>query len=157
MFGISTRPADVFKPYLLTSNHYEAGYYKVNAFSGNISLSDEQWNQFNLAAFTCPAGAEAKSRFVHGVPVWKARYVGSWANLELYPKSSAYHGSDLPMVFGTASDVSGLPNSPEEDAFANYMASAWVAFAADPQHGLTRLGWPRYDPRGKGCSKSLFV
>lgn len=53
------------------------------------------------------------------------------------------------MVFGTAQSVSGLPNSPEEDEFAKYMASAWVAFASDPQNGLTEFGWPLYNPDGK--------
>ncbi|GES60367.1 carboxylesterase, type B [Aspergillus terreus] len=136
-------------PYLLTSNDNEAGYYRVNAFSGNISLSDRQWNQFNLAAFTCPTGAEAKNRAVNGVPTWQSRYFGDWDNLRLYPTSGTYHGVDLPMVFGTAQSVSGLPNSPKEDEFAKYMASAWVAFASDPQNGLTEFGWPRYHPDEK--------
>jgi len=26
------------------------------------------------------------------------------------------------------------------------MQGAWVTFARDPQNGLTKLGWPRYDP-----------
>ena len=29
------------------------------------------------------------------------------------------------------------------------MASAWVAFAGDPHNGLTRFGWPQYNPLGK--------
>lgn len=53
------------------------------------------------------------------------------------------------MVFGTGEQVSGIPNSDRENEFARYMASAWVAFASDPQEGLTKFGWPRYNPNGK--------
>jgi hypothetical protein len=53
------------------------------------------------------------------------------------------------MLFGTAEQVSGIPNSDQENEYARYMASAWVAFASDPHHGLTKFGWPRYNPEGK--------
>lgn len=53
------------------------------------------------------------------------------------------------MVFGTAEKVSGIPNSDLENQFAKYMASAWVAFASDPEKGLTKFGWPQYNPDSK--------
>lgn len=50
------------------------------------------------------------------------------------------------MIFGTGELVSGTPNSERENEFARYMASAWVAFASDPKEGLTKFGWPQYNP-----------
>ncbi|CAG8935874.1 unnamed protein product [Penicillium salamii] len=136
-------------PYLITSNNYEAGYYRLSAYNANISLSDEAWHNFNDAAFTCPSGASARYRFANNVPVWQSHYFGDWDNLRLYPASGAYHGADLPMVFGTAEQVSGLPNSDREDELSQYISSAWVAFATDPTDGLTQFGWPKYDPKEK--------
>lgn len=137
------------QPYLITSNNYEAGYYRLSACNANISLSDEAWHNFNDAAFTCPSGASARYRFANNVPVWQSHYFGDWDNLRLYPASGAYHGADLPMVFGTAEQVSGLPNSDREDEFSEYIRSAWAAFATDPTDGLTQFGWPKYDPQGE--------
>lgn len=76
--------------------------------------------------------------------MWRYRYFGDFANLQLFPGSGAYHGSDLNMVFGTAEDVSGLPNDALERATIAYVQKAWAAFARDPQRGLTKLGWPLY-------------
>lgn len=86
-----------------------------------------------------------KDRVAHGVPTWQSRYFGDWDNLRLYNTSGAYHGVDLPMVFGTGEQISGIRNGEEENDFAHYMSSAWVAFASDPNEGLTKFGWPRYD------------
>lgn len=88
------------------------------------------------------------ARVQNGVPVWRYRYFGDFANVRLYPGSGAYHGSDLLQIFGTAQDVSGEPNSPTEEATARYMMDAWASFARDPVRGLRRFGWPVYDPKG---------
>ncbi|GAQ04006.1 cholinesterase [Aspergillus lentulus] len=133
-------------PYLFTSNDNEAGYYRINAFAGRISLTDEEWHQFNLAAFTCPTGQAAADRAAHGVSTWHARYFGDFRNLRLYPTSGAYHGVDLHMVFGTAENVTGIPDSEVEKRTNRYISSAWVKFATDPERGLDSLGWPRYHP-----------
>ncbi|KAJ5091789.1 Carboxylesterase type B [Penicillium alfredii] len=136
-------------PYLVTSNDYEAGYYHISAYAANITLSEKAWDRFNLAAFTCPSGAAARDRVAHGVPTWQSRYFGDWDNLRLHPHSGAYHGVDLPMVFGTAKQVSGIANNERENDLSHYMASAWVAFAGDPKEGLSKFGWPRYNPEKK--------
>ncbi|KAJ5865019.1 uncharacterized protein N7529_006935 [Penicillium soppii] len=136
-------------PYLITSNNYEPGYYRVSAYAANISRSNSVWDRFNDAAFTCPSGASARYRVDNNVPAWQSHYFGDWDNLRLYDGSGSYHGADLPMLFGTAEQVSGIPNSDQENEFARYMASAWVAFASDPHHGLTKFGWPRYNPDEK--------
>ncbi|KAK5139161.1 hypothetical protein LTR04_003834, partial [Oleoguttula sp. CCFEE 6159] len=99
--------------------------------------------------FTCPTGTEAANRARYNVPVWRYRYLGTWPNLQLYPTSGAYHGSELEMVFGTAEDVSGLPNTATENAVSRYTMKAWATFAAAPAHGLSGLGWPLYESEGK--------
>ena len=122
------------------------------AYAGNVTRSEKVWEEFDLAAFTCPSGQVARDRAAHGVPVWQSRYFGDWKNLRLYPTSGAYHSSELPILFGTAEKVSKIPDSAREQDFSRYMASAWVAFASDPQNGLTHFGWPRYNPRGEYCT-----
>ncbi|KAI9043066.1 carboxylesterase [Aspergillus affinis] len=134
-------------PYLVNNNDNEAGYYRVNAFAASLTLTNEDWNQFNLAAFTCPSDQAAKDRAANGVPVWHSRYFGDWDNMRLYPTSGAYHGVDLPMVFGNSKDISAVSTSTGERQFSKHMASAWVAFARDPQKGLTTFGWPQYDAK----------
>lgn len=76
--------------------------------------------------------------------------------MRLYPTSGTYHGVDLPMVFGNSKEISAVASSTAEQQFSKYMTSAWVAFARDPQKGLTKLGWPQYDASSK-CSVSLQV
>ena len=134
-------------PYLAGNNDYEFGYYAITAFGANITFTVNQINLFNLAAFTCPAGAATADRQAQGVPVWRYRYFGDWPNLRLHGNSSAYHGSEIGMVFGTAPDISGIPNTPAEDTVSAYLMRAWATFADDPEKGLSeRLGWPLYDP-----------
>ncbi|KJR81634.1 uncharacterized protein SPSK_00767 [Sporothrix schenckii 1099-18] len=96
--------------------------------------------------FVCPAAVAAKARQVYGAghhPTWRYRYFGVFPNMNPLPWMRAYHGSEFPMVFGTA-DTFGGPNTPAQDALSAYMQTAWVAFAKDPQKGLLDLGWPLY-------------
>ncbi|TKA50094.1 hypothetical protein B0A49_12120, partial [Cryomyces minteri] len=129
-------------PYLAGNLDYEAGFYKLSAYAANKTLTPAQWDSFNLAGFTCPTGVEAANRVKYGVPTWRYRYFGDWPNLRLYPGSGAYHGSELEMVFGTAVDVSGAPNTGAENATSRYMMKAWAAFARSPADGLEDFGWP---------------
>ncbi|KAJ5714725.1 Carboxylesterase type B [Penicillium malachiteum] len=136
-------------PFLVTCNNNEAGFYRLAAYASNITVSNQTWNEFNLAAFTCPSGRAARDRVAHGVPAWQARYFGDWENLRIYPGSGTYHGSDIPMIFGNAEKITGLPDSDPEKKVSRYMASAWVAFATDPYNGLKKFGWPQYNSHEK--------
>ncbi|KAJ7605188.1 carboxylesterase [Roridomyces roridus] len=133
-------------PYLVGSTDNEAGLYRVPALAFGLSISDSQWDLFNLAGFTCPASRSALSRSTAGVPTWRYRYFGDWDNLRLFPGSGAYHGSELEMVFGTAEDVSGEASGVQQEGVSGMMRQAWGAFAKDPRAGLTALGWPQYEP-----------
>ena len=112
-------------------------------------MTEKMWNEWEAADFTCPTAFEANQRRRHGVSTWVYRYFGDWGNLELYPGSGAYHGTELDMVFGTAEDVADQPNTAPEAATSKYMMKAWAAFAKDPHNGLKQLGWPLYDHDGE--------
>lgn len=130
---------------MIGSNEHESGFYATAAFATDKSFNTTQQNLFNLEAFTCASAIEAANRVAQGVPVWRYRYFGDFANLRLFPGSGAYHGTELNMVFGTAEDTSGLPNSHIENATIAYVQKAWAAFASDPVAGLSeKMGWPRY-------------
>lgn len=136
---------------------YEAGYYKVSAFAGNISLTEEQWNNFNLAGFTCASGREASNRVNHHVPVWRYMYFGEWPNSIIYPGSGSYHGTDVAQVFGTAEDASGgVPDTKTEKMVSAYMMRAWAMFTSNPESGLLDLGWPTYSEKGDTLVRLAF-
>ncbi|PGG96559.1 hypothetical protein AJ79_09539 [Helicocarpus griseus UAMH5409] len=135
-------------PALIGNADYEAGYYRVSAFAAGVNLTDAEWDQFNLAGFTCAGARAASHRAEYDVPVWRYRYYGEWPNTILYPGSGAYHGTDVGQVFGTAEDASGgVENTEDEQKVSRYMMHAWALFARDPRHGLHWLGWPRYSEK----------
>lgn len=139
-------------PYLAGNGDYEAGFYRVSAYAANKTLTPAQWDLYNQRAFTCPTGEETNYRVQYGVPTWRYRYMGDWDNLRLYPAwgaypdSGAYHGSDMGMIFGTAYDITGTPNTLPEELTSRYMQGAWAAFGRSPQYGLNVYGWPSYNP-----------
>lgn len=99
--------------------------------------------------FNCPAGDAAAARAAHGVPVWRYRFMGQWSNTFLGGEG-AYHVNDVPLVMGTTERKDGAAkNSPEEDELIQNVMTAWATFAKDPDDGLTKLGWPKYDPAGE--------
>lgn len=53
------------------------------------------------------------------------------------------------MIFGNSGAVSGIPPSQAEVQLSRLMQRAWAAFADDPKQGLSRFGWPKYDPQGE--------
>jgi hypothetical protein len=53
------------------------------------------------------------------------------------------------MVFGTAENVTDIPDSEVEKRTNRYISSAWVKFATDPEAGFDSLGWPRFHPSSK--------
>ncbi|CAK7236417.1 hypothetical protein SCUCBS95973_009601 [Sporothrix curviconia] len=92
--------------------------------------------------FVCPAAKAARARQDYGSSVWRYRYFGDFPNMTPYPWMHAYHGGEVPMVFGTTDTYA--PNTPEQDQISAYMQKAWVTFARDPVNGLLELGWPHY-------------
>jgi carboxylesterase type B len=143
-------------PLMAGNADHEDGWYRISGWAAKLGLTNAQWDLFTERGFTCPTAYSTDYRVQQGVPTWRYRYHGDWDNLRLYdgsaglgPRgSAAYHGSDLNMVFGTAQDVSGLPNSAAEDKYIKYVQGAFASFAKDSESGLTEYGWPEYDMEG---------
>jgi carboxylesterase type B len=143
-------------PFVAGNTDFEAGWYKLSAYGAKVDLSEENWVLFNARAFTCPNKYSSADRVKYGVPTWRYRYHGDFDNLRMYdgnaglgPRGSAsYHGAEIGMVFGTAEDISGLPNSEAQTATSQYMMGAWAAFARDSKNGLNSYGWPAYEESG---------
>jgi cholinesterase len=73
--------------------------------------------------------------------------MGVWPNVALGPKTGAFHNAEIPMVFGTSeTKVGTTKDTPEEAKLSKLMMHAWASFAKDPENGLSKLGWPIYDP-----------
>ncbi|GLB45054.1 putative type-B carboxylesterase lipase family protein [Lyophyllum shimeji] len=90
--------------------------------------------------FACPTAQTANDRVQANVSVWRYEYQAVFPDISRYPGLRAYHGSELPLVWGT----SERSRSEEEVALSKYMQGAWVAFARDPVNGLNAYGWPQY-------------
>lgn len=55
----------------------------------------------------------------------------------------AYHGSELPMIFGTHADFRGNSTAFEYE-LSHVMMDAYAAFVKDSTAGLDAIGWPVY-------------
>lgn len=99
----------------------------------------------------------AETRRKYDVPVWQYRYFGDWDNVRLYDDSGAYHGTESQMIFGNDDVVSGIPSSRAQDKTTRIVQRAWAKFAADPAEGLSRLGWPEYDPEEESLVRIAYA
>jgi carboxylesterase type B len=145
---LSRSSSQFFAPlsYLHGHNDYEQGYYVIPAFAQGRNVTAAQTAQFLLESFVCPHSYEARQRALANVPTWIYRNFGDWENTRLYPTSGAYHGTELHMLLGGSEDASGLPATQEQKDTARLFQRAVAVFADDPVNGLTRIGWPRFDP-----------
>ncbi|KAK8910065.1 hypothetical protein ACHAPC_005434 [Botrytis cinerea] len=135
-------------PYLVGNANHESGFYAISAFAQKITFNHSQWDLFNLKTFTCSAAQSALFRLKHNATVYLYRYFGDFDNTRLYPTSGAYHLSDLNMWHGVGRDVSGIPNTRDEEWLSREMVRSLITFAKDPVGGLENLGWMRYEGVG---------
>jgi carboxylesterase type B len=98
---------------------------------------------------TCGSRDAARSRINAGVKAWRYRYFADWPNQRLGSGAGAYHGTDVPMIFGTSQFYTNVSDTPEEIALSKNIRHAWAEFARDPQNGLLKLGWPVYDEQSR--------
>ncbi|OBS20448.1 hypothetical protein FPOA_06817 [Fusarium poae] len=136
-------------PILFGNNDNEDGYYRIPAYGNGVTPTDSQVKAFILESFTCPVCYQVNARRAHRVPSWAYRYVADWNNTRLFPSSGAYHGVDLHLIFGASDDVSGIAPSADQEELTKIMQHAWFSFSNDPWSGLTRLGWPEFNPDSK--------
>jgi len=126
------------KPLMIGNNHNEPGLFKPLFALQDVSYPDFVWNTLSFM-FTCESSARALISIVNGLPTWRYRWFGDFPNLELttLPNSGAWHGAEIPMIFGTDMDVQNSVNRTEDEIqITSYMSGAWAAFARDPVNGL---------------------
>jgi hypothetical protein len=138
-------------PLLIGNTDYEAGYHKAMASVFNQYLSDEEWDQFNLYSFTCPAGARANASVWHGQPTYRYRYFGDFPEIALTtePPSRAYHASEVLPMFDTVQTSTSEEESGDLVRLGIYLRGMLGMFARDPSMGLIKYGWPRYGLDGE--------
>jgi cholinesterase len=129
------------RPYLTGTNYYEAGLFRIFAGAANLSIPDIDWCLFDLATFTCLAARSALGRALALVPSYRYRYYGEFSNLRLTkkPDSGAWHGSEIPLIWGTVQESTLLANSAIEAEIGKYLQTAWAAFAKNPLLAFTKL------------------
>jgi hypothetical protein len=125
--------------YIADAQDCEDGWYRLTGWAVNLNFTDHQWALLTERVFTCPKALTNKYRVQHRVPAWHYRHFRDLNNTLFYNTnaglesrgSSAYYGVDRNAVLSTAVNVSGLQNSPNQDATINYIQSAYIAFPRD--------------------------
>lgn len=103
-------------------------------------------DSFNFG-LQCSTIREVRLRAEAGSSTWQYSYAGDFSNVSPRKWLGAYHTAELPLVFGTY----GLERGSErrraqeilEEKVSRDMQDTYLAFAADPAHGLARHGWPK--------------
>lgn len=102
----------------------------------------------DLAGFVCPTYSSTLERNDVSVPVYRYQYAGTFPNLNPLNWTGAYHGEDIPLVFGTYDLVQGVGEIPPlEVETSRAMQDHVLAFVMDPHSGPQKLGWQAVDAR----------
>ncbi|KAI1136457.1 alpha/beta-hydrolase [Hypoxylon sp. FL0543] len=96
-----------------------------------------------LNDFICPAYNASNVRDFNNVTTYRYQYAGNYSNLTPYPWMGAYHGADVPMIFGSYNITGGATDFQRQVAEA--MQDYVLAFLTDPENGLKNLGWLKGD------------
>ncbi|KAK4154121.1 Alpha/Beta hydrolase protein [Chaetomidium leptoderma] len=131
-------------PALLGSNAHEGVSFTPYRPDGvDVELADQTTAFF----FFCPTYQAARVRVAaHGgkVPVYRYLYSGNFTNVSPKPWMGAWHGSEMPLVFGTHPLYRG--NSTELEYLTSYaMQDAWLAFVATGGRKMSIEGWDVWD------------
>ncbi|KAI0188538.1 carboxylesterase [Astrocystis sublimbata] len=115
--------------------------YPINNLVGGPNKTDV--DKGTLGDFICPAFNTSSVRADNNLTTYRYEYVGEFPNITPYKWMGAYHGADLPMIFGTY-NMSGNATDFQREV-SERMQDYVSAFLADPQHGLAKLGWAPSD------------
>ncbi|KAJ4305468.1 hypothetical protein N0V90_000999 [Kalmusia sp. IMI 367209] len=108
------------------------------------SAEDQALSDFYFQlVFLCPSFKTSKLRAAAGLPTYRYMYTGNFSNISPRPWMGAYHGSELPMLFGTHGNYRGA-STKYQIAVSEAMQDAYRAFADDPVSGLKGQNWPVY-------------
>ncbi|KAI2616833.1 alpha/beta-hydrolase [Hypoxylon sp. NC1633] len=92
-----------------------------------------------LDDFICPAWNSSNARAVNNLTTYRYLYAGNYSNLTPFSWMGAYHGADLPMIFGCYNLTGDATDF--QQRVAESMQDYVFAFLADPENGLKNLGW----------------
>ncbi|RWA11545.1 hypothetical protein EKO27_g3588 [Xylaria grammica] len=113
--------------------------YPIRDLGGGPNKTDV--DKGTLSDFICPAYNTSNIRADNKLTTYRYQYAGNYSNITPYPWMGAYHGADLPMIFGSY-NISGGTTELQKQV-AERMQDYVFAFLADPQGGLAKLGWPQ--------------
>jgi cholinesterase len=128
------------RPLMIGNNQNEAGLFKPILELEGVTYPEALWDYLEFIIYTCPIKYRSEASVSKSVPTWRYRYFGNFPNLKLttIPESGAWHGSEVPLILDTDMDIQNLvPRTDAENQIADYLRGAWVAFATDPENGLT--------------------
>lgn len=103
------------------------------------------------------------NRLLASVPLFRYIYFGNFSDVSPSPFLGAYHGAELPLLFGTydvfpeTSTSSPPPDEKLEVATSHAIQDDWVAVAANGVSGLEMRGWPEYRDVESGLVRSYGV
>ncbi|KAK8138851.1 hypothetical protein PG984_002231 [Apiospora sp. TS-2023a] len=136
--ALSTLPA------LITHNAQEGLFIAPYTIDGpDPEIADGLSRTF----FWCPTYKTTKERLAAGRVTHRAFYNGNFTNISPRPWMGAWHGSDLPLAFGTHADFRGNSTALEIET-SHAIQDAYVAFVKDPVNGLNEMGWAAYTAPG---------
>lgn len=124
--------------------------YPVNNLSMGPNKTDV--DKGTLSDFICPAYNTSNIRMDNNLTTYRYQYVGNYSNITPYSWMGAYHGADLPMIFGTY-NLSGGATATQRQV-AEKMQDYVLAFLIDPQDGLSNMGWLP-SRRSEDCNEQM--
>ncbi|KAB5583601.1 acetylcholinesterase [Coniochaeta sp. 2T2.1] len=125
-------------PALIGSNAQDGNMFVAYDPSG---VDEELADQMTSFYFFCPTYQAAKVRIAAGTgPVYRYLYSGNFSNVSPKGWMGAWHGSELPLVFGTHGDYRG--ESTELERLTSWaMQDAWVEFVATAGERMSIVSW----------------
>jgi acetylcholinesterase len=132
-------------PAIIGNNQHEFNAFLSPEF--NESSADVKTD----LVFVCTAAHATRLRQNSTLVTYRYRYDGNFTDLSPPGYPGATHASELPLIFGTQGLYHG-PSSAYEDAVSHTIQDLWLAFAKDPEAGLSKAGWGSY-----GNGKAVLV
>jgi carboxylesterase type B len=125
-------------PALIGSNAQDGNMFVPYARDG---VDEALTDQMTMEYFFCPTYQAAKVRLEAGVgPVYRYLYNGNFSNVSPRKWMGAWHGSELPLVFGTDGSYRG--ESTELERMTSWaMQDAWVEFVATAGMKMSVASW----------------
>ncbi|KAL2067509.1 hypothetical protein VTL71DRAFT_1934 [Oculimacula yallundae] len=130
-------------PYIIGSNQHELAALQASPPPTTASW-DNKFDETSNATFLCNAATASKLRTENCRTTYRYRYDGDFRDVSPEKYAGAYHSSELPLLFGTAGLFHGEATEYELEV-GREMQDLWVEFAKDPEGGLEKAGWPKFD------------